>query len=1167
MRDLTPAQEAAIHTHDRNLIVVAGAGSGKTFVLVERFMALLDQNPEWPLNALVAITFTKKAAQEMRDRVRQELDWRYQSSKNMEERERWTKHIAAMDSARIDTIHGLCASILRVNAAEAGLDPGFEVLDEVEAQLLLDDALDSALVSAVQPGSPFLPLFNEYEERSIRQVLRDLIVADLPSLPDNLFEHWQADWELQAGDALEQLKHDPIYRAGADWIPSNGWPDAEDKLLAVWAQCWDLLAAVDGDSVLDSRQGALSKLATIIKVNVGSAGNWGGKEGLEASKQALKRIRAQAEAALEAIGERPGEPDLRASEYLPLWIGVIQQAQSVYWQKKQAESLLDFNDLEGLTRKLLQEHEHVRGRYQNAEFKHILVDEFQDTNAAQWDIVRALAGLERKGSLFVVGDPKQSIYAFRGADVSVFDEVRGLIVEQGGVDVPLARSFRAHQPLIGSFNYLFQQILRRDMHSPVRQYEVEFGQPLEAHRAQAPSDTPPLEFILIKGDLLEDNDAENHRRWEAFEVAQRIHYMVRDETRPVYDKRTNSHRSMQYGDVAILFQSMSNTTLYEEIFKSLELPFVTVAGRGYYDRQEVWDILNLLTALHNPADNLALAAALRSPLFALSDDALLALRLQRDEHSERISLWDALNQPARLPEDEQGIVTFAADCLNRLRSLAGRVTIAELLQAALDETGYLAVLTGLPDGARRRGNVEILIEKAETSGQVTLGAFSQYLQDLTAREIREGEALIEAENAVTLMTVHASKGLEFPLVVLVDAGWSRQRNDSRPVLLDARYGLTCRVRDVQGDTFVSGYSHQKAARLQELRETAERKRLLYVAATRAQDYLLVSSHLPAKQDGAWKDNTWLGWFWQALDFDGQQFSSETQTIDTYPWGQVRISLPETPPSDAVLSSITEARSAWQEHVDEEVLHNGGEIPLLLQSIPINRQSFARHITATQIADLGSKDFGSHYVHKFRQSILHDAPATIEQVSRLKREEVSGSIIGEMVHRVLGRWSVLDRPQDLPKILESYAWELGVVDNGQRQYAIQEAHVLLKRAQQSELFTWLQNALQVYRELPFVYRTDQRIIHGALDVLFQRPDESWVVVDYKTSFVEGLVSEHARRYHLQVGVYAAAVTEQLGVMPETFIHYIRYGVTVPLSSADCQSALSKLEDYMGDVLRD
>jgi ATP-dependent helicase/nuclease subunit A len=1174
MHNFTPAQNAAIHTHDRNLIVVAGAGSGKTFVLVERFLALLDRNPDWPLNALVAITFTKKAAQEMRDRVRQELDRRYQQAGSIEDRERWTKHIAAIDSARIDTIHGLCASILRANAAEAGIDPGFEVLDETEAQLLLDDAIDQALETAVQHDRYLAPLFTEYEERTIRQALRDFIAVEMPVVPDDLFEQWQADWERTAGEALEALRHDPIYIAVAHWIPPGGWPKAPDKLFDVWLQCWDLLAVIDRDSDLESRKRALSELAQIIKVNVGSAANWGGKETLDAAKQALKQIRAQALAVLEAIGERPDSTDRKTAKRLPLWVSLVQHTRDVYWQKKQIDGLLDFNDLERLTRKLLQEHPAVRARYRNTEFKHILVDEFQDTNAVQWDIVRELAGLERHGSLFVVGDPKQSIYAFRGADVSVFDQVRGMILEQGGGEIPLTCSFRAHQTLVEGFNYLFRQILRQDTNSPVSPYEVEFGQPLEAFRIEAPSSAPPLEFILIGGEQLEDNSAENRRRWEACEVAQRIHHMVMHEARPIYDKHIGSHRPMRYGDVAILFQSMSHVTHYEDVFKALSLPFVTVAGRGYYSRQEVWDVLNLLTALHNPADDLALATVLRSPLFGLSDDALLALRLQLGEQGERLSLWEALYRPGELPERESTVVSFASNCLRRLRSLAGRVTIAELLRAALDETGYLAVLTGLPDGARRRGNVEKLLEKAETSGQVTLGAFSQYLRDLTAREIREGEARVETGNAVTLMTVHAGKGLEFPLVVLVDAGWNRSHNDTGSILLEPRYGLACKIYDADEDRLASGYAYQQAKRLRERREIAERKRLLYVAATRAQDYLIISGQLPSNQDGAWKNNTWLGWLWQALEFDGRQFASGQKILDSYSCGQVRVSLPDVVPTELDRTYADDQSSAWHIHDVVEGIPVGvsNEVPALLRTIPPNPQSYPRHIAATQIADLGSKGIEPFYGRKFRHSILHDAPDAVDRVSRRNREDVSRRIIGEMVHRVLGRWHVLERPQDLPKILESYAWELGVVDIGQRSYAIQEAGVLLQRTQQSQLFGWLKSARRVYRELPFVYRTDRRIIHGILDVLFQRQDGSWAVVDYKTSFVGGgtpsekLVSEHARRYHLQIGVYTAAAAEQLGVTPEAFIYYIRYGLTIPIHTEAWQSALSKLEDDIGDVLR-
>jgi regulator of extracellular matrix RemA (YlzA/DUF370 family) len=272
---------------------------------------------------------------------------------------------------------------------------------------------------------------------------------------------------------------------------------------------------------------------------------------------------------------------------------------------------------------------------------------------------------------------------------------------------------------------------------------------------------------------------------------------------------------------------------------------------------------------------------------------------------------------------------------------------------------------------------------------------------------------------------------------------------------------------------------------------------------------------------------------------------------------------------------TDHHSLWQtpEVRDGRPLDTYIETPALLQSVRVDPNAYARHITATQIADLGGQEIDPFYARRFRRSILHDAPATIEQISQLKPETVAQRIIGDMVHRVLGQWHVLEQSENLEKILESYAWELGVVDVGQRAYAVQEARNLLQQTRHSEVFDWLREAVTVYRELPFIYRTDQRIIHGVLDALFQRSDATWVVVDYKTSYVEGgnrdkkLVIDHARRYHLQVGVYAAAVSEQLGRVPQTFIHYIRYGLTIPVEAEAWQSALGKLENFIGEVLRE
>ena len=262
---------------------------------------------------------------------------------------------------------------------------------------------------------------------------------------------------------------------------------------------------------------------------------------------------------------------------------------------------------------------------------------------------------------------------------------------------------------------------------------------------------------------------------------------------------------------------MSNIGIYEDVFKSQDIPFLTIAGRGYYDRQEVWDMLDLLRCLHNPLDNLALASVLRSPMFGFSDDLLFALRLFEDPDTgsnEPLPLWQALsfartNPGLGITADDLALLGFAEQALDELRLMAGRVAISELLRQALRATGYLAILSALPDGPRRRGNVEKLLQLADDSGKITLGKFSRYLNDMSAREIREGEVLTQAGNAVKLMTVHASKGLEFPLVILADSSWTRTSGAVPTVLKDPEFGLSCQVFDVESNKYISAFAHRR----------------------------------------------------------------------------------------------------------------------------------------------------------------------------------------------------------------------------------------------------------------------------------------------------------------------------------------------------------------------
>ncbi len=1175
----TEQQAAAIHTRDKNLIVVAGAGSGKTRVLVERYLQLLADNPDWSVSALVAITFTRAAAFEMRDRVRQEMERRAQATRE----EHWARRLANLESARIDTIHGLCADLLRANAAQAAVDPEFDLLDETDAAILLDDVVSDTLAEL---DAELSLLFAHYDGFKIEAALKQmsLLNAEYPAPGDHgaTFATWMADWEARAQiERARLIGSDQVKALGAiDALPGN------DKLSDLVAQYRRYL-----DTIADASTGAEAAIQLMRQChkdgavgNKGTAKAWGSNAAKAEAAQTVKDLRTRLAEALDSIGDAPGELDRQAARLLPLWHQLLENIRQTYRERKRAAAQLDFDDLERLAARLLRD-ENVRVRYRGAEFKHLLVDEFQDTNTAQWQIIDSLADMRTGGSLFAVGDPKQSIYQFRGADVSVFNRVaQDFRANPAGLYLPLSVTFRSHRNLVAQFNALFERLMTRDDCSPSKDFEVTFDEPMRAFRAESPA-TPAIQLQLLDNEIRDQAgnpaaskrerrqrySADDMRRWEANEIAMRILDAVESE-RQVYDKDSGQWRAIDFGDIAILFQSMANVTLYEDAFKSRELPFLTLAGRGYYDRQEVWDMLELLRFLHNPADDLALATVLRSPMFAFSDDLLFALRLipaADDGASPPLPLWQALNLSAQTPapgvEDaDLPLLLHARVTLSNLRQISGRVTISELLRRALARTNYLAVLTSLPDGDRRRGNIEKLLHLAETSGKITLGKFSQYLSDLATREVREGEAHLEAGKAIRLMTVHASKGLEFPWVILADASWERGTQGAPTLLVNPEAGLSCQVYDAETNAYFDGFAHRRTAAIQSRKAAAERKRLLYVAATRAQDYLLVSGQVSHKKDQGWASKGWLQQLIDVLKLEDLELRPEqTRDLGGRP---LSIVMPQAPPPTAATRRLVNAPAdLWDFEASERDFPPCA--PPLIKPLRLRDSPGLKHITASQIAEIGEYRLGLgdeerlNAASRFRQNAL---PAW--------RPADTPVIVGGIVHELLRHGNVSALKPITDRQLGAVAWEHGVTNPAALRHVSRDVKAMLSLHLSSDVYRWVSEARRdcrpLFTELPFMFRADKRVIHGVIDAVLQQPDGAWTIIDYKSSVVaDGAYEEHAKRFRLQLGVYAAALSRKLSLdrLPRIFVHYLRGPRTLELAAADCLAELERLEATIDELV--
>lgn len=1098
------------------IAVTAGAGSGKTRVLTGRYLYLLEQG--FPLRSLIAITFTEKAAREMRTRVRAELErWATLSPADI------GATLVDFDAARIGTIHSLCAEILRSHPAEAGIDPGFTVLEDGLASVLRAEAIDAALVWAARDAS-IVQLFTFFRESELRRLLSDLFSRRLD------LERWLTG--SGEGDDASPL---PAWSSTLNkWLHerfnSFTWQDAlatlsrvqahspDDKLelsrrdvLARWDEARHYMAACDWDSAFI----ALVALRKAISATGGSKANWEAAD-LEDARSALRSMsHCYDEQIKPLLSKSRWALDEQAAVLLPALRQLSRHALAEYQQRKDEQQALDFDDLEGCAAHLLVEYPAVRARWQSA-IRAVLVDEFQDTNDRQRQIVYALAGFsawtenggrasaENLGlesdrhapifsstsNLFVVGDAKQSIYKFRGADVTIFRQVQADIAATGGLTVDLDLTFRAHKPLLDLLNPLLDSILSDGEsaagdNSVFYPYRVPFA-PLQADRVAPKIAQPPyIEFHLGLGE-----DSDDGRIAAASVLADRLH-ALRSE-------------GFEWSDIALLFRASTAFTAYEDALERAGIPFVTVAGRGFYNRPEIRDLLNALAAIADPTDDLALAGLLRSPGFALSDADLYHLFSPTGGDVQAMRGWSAL-QASTDP-----LHCRAAAILSELHALSGRAPAAEVLKRLLDLTSYRAILRAAPGGERMTRNIDKLLADAHRSHLVGLGEFLEYVQTLRDVGLREGEAPVEAGGAVQLMTIHKSKGLEFPVVVIADAAYE-PRPLAAGALFDARLGLLSGLRDEDD-------ARPVAWRLAYLDENAkgdaEDRRLLYVAATRAKEKLLVSGYSKMLKSGKLSLRGWLGDFGKALGVDEMILEGgllEKQEIaGILPAGGDPIPWIVYPPNMERGGTVTR-----------------GEQTPEIESVPGN-------LLAPLAAPFPEK------LDERSRARESDPPNRVWRVvPKAARPSGPAWVVGKLVHEALRRWRF---PGDgFEAFIRPYAFEAGLADELEIRASVREVSHLLEQFRTHPLCAEIE-AAERYHELPYILK-DER---GVLDLLY-RHNEQWVVVDFKTDDVRSLaeVLEIIRRegYDRQVQRYVDVVSAWLGSRPLARLVFLRVAGSV------------------------
>lgn len=1004
---LTGEQEQAVERRSQPLLLSAAAGSGKTSVLVERFVRAVREDGLAP-SRILAITFTERAAGELRARARARL-------LELEDRE------AARDTeaAFVGTFHGFCARLLRAHPLAAGLDPAFGILDEGLARGL--------------------------RERAFKVALRDFVAVE-----------------------------------GA---------------LAV-----DLLAAYKVDRVHAIVEQAHAELR--------SRGQRLPRLPVPATRAHAEPERAQA---------------IRACELLD---GLLERFARAYEALKARRGAIDFDDLELLARDLLIEHDAVRASW-SERFELLMVDEFQDTNPRQLAILRSL---ERE-NLFTVGDELQSIYGFRHADVSLFRARRQELQARGG-SLSLTRNFRGRPPLLEVVNAVFAA-------------RFEGYAPLHAGRsAVEPAGGEPEVELLLSSTEGWDRDEELARSiadglpptqlWRAAEarmLAQRVAELV-------------GKGQARAGDVAVLLRATGDLEVFERALQLEGLRTLAAVGT-FWGHQQVGDLIAYLRALANPLDELALYSVLASPLAGCSRDALALLAMAARERGR--GAWEtalgvaeqaAGSGPlARLAEADRAALSSFCMRLRSERADAGRWRISQLVERAVQASGYREHVLGLDWGERRLANMQKLLRLArrfEAGEGRDLRAFLDHVERLKESAQLEPDAPVEGvePDTVRLMSIHAAKGLEFPVVCVADLG--RQPNTQTPdLLIDAeRIGL--RLVRLDGGRSLPTLDYEELYEERRAREAQEEERVLYVAMTRARERLLLSGSAPFER---WPQSarapTPISWLGPALAQDLPTYAQAGQSSCELALGAgARVSVRfNTPANVGAVLRATQLRSDSASG-PAPVQPPPARAPVPAPQVspgPIERGQVLSYSSLTDLERCGYRFYLERVL-----GLPEDRAAARTAGSHGGLE---ARMRGTLVHRLMESLD-FDRPQaPAATQIEELARELGVRVSAQESAEIGR---LIEAAWASPLFARLAAARGLHREYPFAFSlgAGEPLITGFIDVLAQEADGTCLVLDYKSDRVTrqtDLLALVDREYSIQRLLYALAVLRE-GTREVEIVHW-------------------------------
>jgi ATP-dependent helicase/nuclease subunit A len=1155
-RQPTPEQAAAIDVRGADVLLEAGAGTGKTGVMVERYCKLVCDSGLSP-DAVLAFTFTDKAAAELRQRIRAELARRAERGS-----ERAATVLAGIGGAWVTTIHGFCNRVLAAHPVSAGVDPGFRVLDAPETARAAREAFDDALVEFLTARGP----------------AQGGTAQGDPAREETLAAYDFEGLRGMVADIHAELRSRGVF---SPTLPEPPQPDpaaAIERAVAAARECLEELK--EGDAKREPLERALAVLTAP-----------GPAPGLDDLRRLATSSKAKAIApykeAIDAAIARVAEAGEGAVAYRHL-AELLQLFSARFEAAKERRGGIDFEDLQILAARLLERAE--IGEHYRSRFRQILVDEFQDTNRLQLRLIEALRG--PKTELVVVGDELQSIYGFRHADLEVFRRRREEIDRRADAELMrLSGNFRSRPEVVGAVN-LFGEALLGEAYTPLRVG----GDPSLHTREVAGSEPvaePAVELLLTARDGWDEDGIDLE---PAIDGATPLNCLA--EARFVAARlRELADEGVPRGEMVVLLRAFTHLDAYEDSLERAGLRPYVVGGRGYWSQQQVADVCALLAVVANPLDDHALFGALASPACGVAPDTLWLLRAAA---GKRRHVWPAvevatgagegearfLTEPERLrgiPEDELELLRTFVSRIASLRERASRLALPALIDAAVTETGYDLAVLSRPAGEARFANVRKLVRLAtefEAREGRDLRGFLDFLA-ARAEGDAEGQAATAAEGheGVRIMTVHNAKGLEFGVAAVPDLARSLLAGGRSPLLTigreeQPRVGLQLRRL---GAPSINLFGHDALCEEAKERDAEEGLRLFHVAATRAKRRLILSGVVKPEPGKKTKPSTPV--VERLVDALGVPRDADSTVPVAPPAPRPGLEAEFEPSEIAVRVNLpsperaAELRALRREAASARAIGSGPP-PLVERKPPVVP---SRPLSYTAIS--AYKECPYRFYLERVLGIQKSEPASLLSTGTEDHGQDEGTARGAAVHALL-EWSQANGwavPSE--ELVLRHATAAGLTASPQRP-SIYDGSRGLAEELLEPVRKWLdsplrqrigEEATRVRAEVPLLLGVGDTVLRGSIDLLVEREGAPPLVLDYKTDRLGGTApAERAAHYEVQRSIYALAVAEALGAgdveVAYLFLERPDEPAISTLGAAEMATARKNLEETIAQISR-